>query len=161
MVGVVLLGCSLIGDVMNMVNFQKHFYWTVWPKADKWVMISKTSQYILPDNTFAFFNISINGHPPWKILCNKRENVFLSAHLSWKFKWTFLSVHIPSSSPEPLSQFQGYLAQSILGWRKFKFLEKKDPEWDNYEIRKIHWRKFNIFLGDMDSKLFKYWKYVI
>ena len=71
------------------------------------------------------------------------------AHLSWKLKWAFLitfrpssvcssvrpSVHpsvcklftFSSSSPEPLSQFQPNLAQSILGWRGFKFVQMKGP----------------------------------
>ena len=31
-----------------------------------------------------------------------------------------------SSSPEPLGQFQPNLAQSILGWRGFKFVQMKD-----------------------------------
>ena len=32
-----------------------------------------------------------------------------------------------SSSPEPLGQFQPNLAQSILGWRGFKFVQMKGP----------------------------------
>ena len=32
-----------------------------------------------------------------------------------------------SSSPEPLGQFQPNLAQSILGWREFKFVQMKGP----------------------------------
>ena len=66
------------------------------------------------------------------------------AHLSWKLKWAFrssvvrrLSVCLSvcpsvcklftfsSSSPEPLGQFQPNLAQSILGWRGFKFVHMK------------------------------------
>ena len=62
----------------------------------------------------------------------------LLAHLSWRFKWAFLIKICPlsviiivinftfsSSSPEPLGQFQPNLAQSILGWRGFKFVQIK------------------------------------
>ena len=76
-------------------------------------------------------------------------NIFYSrtmflAHLSWKLKWAFLITCRPlsvclsvcptvcklftfsSSSPEPLGQFQPNLAQSILGWRGFKFVQMKN-----------------------------------
>ena len=67
------------------------------------------------------------------------------AQLSWKLKWAFLITCRPSSvclsvcpsvcklftfsssSPEPLGQFQPNLAQSILGWRGFKFVKMKGP----------------------------------
>ena len=71
------------------------------------------------------------------------------AHLSWKLKWAFLITCRPSSvcpsicpsvclsvcklftfsssSPEPLGQFQPNLAQSIPGWRGFKFVQMKGP----------------------------------
>ena len=117
------------------------------------------------------------------------------AHLSWKLKWAFrssvvrrLSVCLSvcpsvcklftfsSSSPEPLGQFQLNLAQSILGWRGFKFVHMKGPPFsrkDNYEIVKIHWRNlknlllqnhwvnFNqtwhkVSLGEGDLNLFKW-----
>ena len=59
------------------------------------------------------------------------------AHLSWKLKWAFLITYCPSSvclsvcklftfsssSQELLGQFQPNLAQSILGWRGFKFVQ--------------------------------------
>ena len=51
---------------------------------------------------------------------------------------------ISSSSPEPLSQFQPNLSQSILRWRGFKFVQMKGlalfQRGDNYQIGKIHWR---------------------
>ena len=65
------------------------------------------------------------------------------AHLSWKLKWAFLIARCPSSvllsvrllqtltfsssSPEPLRQFQSNLAQSILGWRGFTFVQIEGP----------------------------------
>ena len=66
------------------------------------------------------------------------------AHLSWKLKWAFLITFRPSSvclsvclsvcklftfssSPELMGQFQRNLAQSILGWRGFKFVQMKGP----------------------------------
>ena len=39
-----------------------------------------------------------------------------------------------SSSPEPLDQFQSNLAQSILGWRGFKFVQMKFPNLPKGEI---------------------------
>ena len=59
-------------------------------------------------------------------------------HLSWKFSDRLSSVHpsvcpsvyklftfSSSYSPEPLCQFQANLAQSILGWREFRFIQMK------------------------------------
>ena len=37
----------------------------------------------------------------------------------------FYSKYIKTSSPEPLGQFEPNLAQSILGWRGFKFVQMK------------------------------------
>ena len=39
-----------------------------------------------------------------------------------------------SSSPKPLGQFQPNLAQSILGWRGFKFVQMKGPALFQREI---------------------------
>ena len=47
-----------------------------------------------------------------------------------------------SSSPEPLGQFQPNLAQSILGWRGFKFVQMKGTA---------------LFQGEIITK---YWKYI-
>ena len=51
-----------------------------------------------------------------------------------------------SSYPEQLSKFQPNLAQSILGWREFNFVQMKGPalfsRGDNYEISKKHWDFF-------------------
>ena len=44
---------------------------------------------------------------------------------------TFLTF---SSSPEPLDQFQPNLAQSILWWRGFNFVQMKDPALFQREI---------------------------
>ena len=56
------------------------------------------------------------------------------------------------SSPEPLGQFQPNLAQSICGWRWFKFVQMKgfvnfqgEKITDN-EIAKIHWQNFKNLL---------------
>ena len=74
-----------------------------------------------------------------------RDSKWILAHLSWKLKWAFLITCRPASvcpsvylsvcklftfsfsSPEPLGQFQPNLAQSILGWRGFKFVQMKGP----------------------------------
>ena len=85
-------------------------------------------------------------------------SIFL-AHLSWKHKWAFMITCCPSSvclsvrpsvyrlftfsscSQEPLGQFQQNLAQCILGWRGFKFIQMKGPAFfpriDNLEIANI------------------------
>ena len=74
---------------------------------------------------------------------------YFLAHLSWKLKWAFLIAYRPSSvflsdrpsvflsvckfflistsSQKPLSQFQPNLAQSVLGWRGFRFVQIKGP----------------------------------
>ena len=41
--------------------------------------------------------------------------------------WKYIDEIKKSSSPEPLGQFQPNLAQSILGWRGFKFVQLKGP----------------------------------
>ena len=51
-------------------------------------------------------------------------------------------------SPEPLDQFQPNLAQCIIGWRGFKYVQMKAPPFskgDNYVIVKIHWRNLKMF----------------
>ena len=83
--------------------------------------------------------------------CMTLSYLYYLAHLSWKLKWAFLITCRPSSvcpsvrpsvclsvrpsvcklftfsssSPELLGQFQPNLAQSILGWRGFKFVQMK------------------------------------
>ena len=66
-----------------------------------------------------------------------------------------------SSSPEPLGQFQPNLAQSIFGWREFKFIQMKGPtlfpRGDNYKIAKIFWRNLKVLpLGEWNSSLFNW-----
>ena len=66
-----------------------------------------------------------------------------------------------SSSPEPLGQFQPNLAQNILGWRGFKYVQVKGPSLFQGEIitqiAKIHWRNLKIFFsrttGSISTKL--------
>ena len=66
-----------------------------------------------------------------------------------------------SSSPEPLGQFQPNLAQSILGWRGFKFVQIKGPSLFQGEIitqiAKIYWSYLKIFFsrttGPISNKL--------
>ena len=48
---------------------------------------------------------------------------------------------LKSFSPEPLGHFQPNLAQSILGWREFKFVQMKGPA---------------LFQGEMIKKYRKY-----
>ena len=59
-------------------------------------------------------------------------------------KWKYIDEILKSSSPEPLGQFQPNKAESILGWRRFKFVQVKDPTHFQGEIitkiTKIHWR---------------------
>ena len=55
-----------------------------------------------------------------------------------------------SSSPDPQSQFQPNLAQSILELRGFKFVQMKVrpfPRGDNYKRVLIHWRIIKIFFS--------------
>ena len=56
-----------------------------------------------------------------------------------------------SSSPDPLGQFQPNLAQSILWWRGFKFVQMKGPAFFKgiyiYEVAKIHSRNKKIFFS--------------
>ena len=68
--------------------------------------------------------------------------------------WKYIDENKKSSSPEPLGQFQPNLAQSILGWRGFKFVQMKGPAlfqgeiitkaWNYiYEILKIFFSRTN------------------
>ena len=65
-----------------------------------------------------------------------------------------------SFSPEPLGQFQPNLAQSILGWRGFKFVQMNGHALFQGEIitkyRKTHWQNLKIFFrttGPISTKL--------
>ena len=83
----------------------------------------------------SFDRIVLKGHSLMQVdIFLKFENHWqLLAHLSHRLKWAFLIkichklFTFSSSSPEPLGQFQPKLAQSILGWRGFKFVQMKDP----------------------------------
>ena len=100
--------------------------------------------------------------------------VHFLAHLSWRLNWAFLikicCCHklftFSSSSPEQLVQFQSNLAQSILGWREFKFVQMKGPAFpreDNYKIAKIHWQILKIFsrtTWPIATKLFQNYPWV-
>ena len=70
--------------------------------------------------------------------------------------WTF-----SSSSPEPLGQFQLNLAQSILGWRVFKFVQMKGPVFFQGEIimklQKIHWQILKIFFSRTPANFNQTW----
>ena len=68
-----------------------------------------------------------------------------------------------SSSQEPLSQFQPNLAQSILGWRGFKFVQMKDQTLLQGEIitkiTKIHWRNIkNLLLQNNWANFNQFWR---
>ena len=82
---------------------------------------------------------------------------FLLAHLSWKLNLSFsdhllcvgcLSVcpsvcrlfRLSTSYPEPLGQFQPNLAQTILGWRGFKFVHRPFPRGDFSRSVKLYWK---------------------
>ena len=70
----------------------------------------------------------------YSITCTCVLKLRLLAHLSWKLKWTFLMACCPSvnfshlifSRTTPQCQFQPNLAQSILGWKGFEFVQMKD-----------------------------------
>ena len=66
--------------------------------------------------------MSFSDHLSSGVCLSVRPSVRLSVCLSVCKLFTFLS-----SSPEPLGQFQPNLAQSILGWRRFKFVQMKGP----------------------------------
>ena len=71
----------------------------------------------------------------YSITCTCILELWLLAHLSWMLKWTFsdpfLSAVCPSlnfshlifSRTTPQCQFQPNLAQSIIGWRGFEFVQ--------------------------------------
>ena len=72
-----------------------------------------------------------------------------------------------SSSPESLGQFQPFLAQSILGWRAFKFVRMNVWNCENAmtNFKNLHlqnqWANFNqtwlkVSLSEGDSSLFKW-----
>ena len=73
---------------------------------------------------------------------------------------------LSSSSPEPLGQFQPNLAQSILGWRRFKWRATGDNSENTLTIFKNlllqnHWSNFKqtwhkASLGKGNSSLFKW-----
>ena len=56
--------------------------------------------------------------------------------------WKYIDKFKKSFSPEPLSQFQPNLAQTIFEWGEFKFLNEGTllfPRRDNSQIVLIHW----------------------
>ena len=89
----------------------------------------------------------------YSITCTCILELRLLAHLSWMLKWTFsdplLSAVCPSvnfshrifSRATPQCQFQPNLAQSIIGWKGFEFVQLKDQAFFQGEmIAKLHWQ---------------------
>ena len=62
--------------------------------------------------------------------------LILSKHLLFVLVsvFTFHIFTFPSTTPEPLGQFQPNLTQSILGWRGLKFVQMKGPTFFQGEI---------------------------
>ena len=79
-----------------------------------------------------------------------------SSLLSLLLTFTFSSL-----SPEPLSQFQANLAQSVLAIKAIQIPSNEGPRsfqrGDNYESAKIHWQIFKMFFsrtnGPVSTKL--------
>ena len=101
--------------------------------------------FIWPPSSDSAVLFHFNG----PFLCTPFDVIPFLAHLSQRLKWAFLIKICPlsavgrcrrrcccccrklftfsSSSPGPLGQFQPNLAQSILGWREFKYVQMKGP----------------------------------
>ena len=82
-------------------------------------------------------------------LCHR----WFSAHLSQRLKsvvcYGYELFTFPSSSNEPLRQFQPNLVQSFLGWREFKFCSQEGPWFfprgDNNKRVKTYWQILKSF----------------
>ena len=73
-------------------------------------------------------------------LVSLKAQVSFSDHLSSVCPFVCKLFTFSSSSPEPLGQFQPNLAQSILGWRGFKFIQMKGPALFQVEIITKKWK---------------------
>ena len=71
------------------------------------------------------------------------------SHVDWRPSVCKLFT-FSSSSPETLAQFQPRLAQSIIGWRGFKFEQIKDL-FLRKMIVKIHWSHFQNHLANFNQ----------
>ena len=91
----------------------------MWPIGHLFVFMGQTLTYVLKQ--IECTNCTFTSISGFQCL----------AHLSWKLKWAsdyLLSVHMSVlnfSHFHLLDQFQPNLAQSILGWRRFKFVQMK------------------------------------
>ena len=77
-----------------------------------------------------------SSHEPKAQVCFSDHNLFV-VYRCWHCRKLFT---FSSSSPEPLGQFQQYLAQSILEWRGFKFPQMKGPTLFQGEIIMKQWK---------------------
>ena len=128
-----------------MPSFGSHWQWWRLQMSEKFSngtnpskQINKqTKQTERPKLVTTNTNITILEYQRWKVLSP------CIAQLSWKLKWAFLIACRPSSvclsacsfvrklftfsssSPELLVQFRRNLAQRILGWWGFKFVQMK------------------------------------
>ena len=125
----------------------------IWPVRGNWDVFLPVSLW----NLSKYKNIAF-----YVFLSNESFLFKFLTHLIWKLRGDFLiacrhtSVRLfvrPSvttlftfslSSPESLRQFQPNLAQCILGWWGFKFVQTMIII-DNYEKAIIHWRNLKIF----------------
>ena len=91
--------------------------------ACSWLFLNKKKSHLI-ESLYVFSSpelkaqVSFSDHLSSGVCPSVRPSVRLSVCKLFTFS---------SSSPEPLGQFQPNLAQNILGWREFKFVQMKGP----------------------------------
>ena len=105
-------------------------------------LLPRGDNYEYGENTLTKFKKSSSQEPLGQFQPNfaqsifgwRRFNFFFQMKGPALFQWDIITKKrkyfdkiLKFSSPEPLSQFQPYLSQSILGWREFKFVQVKGP----------------------------------
>ena len=137
--------CKLIWDLKKQylfwqteyfdLSFLAHLSWKL-----KWAfLIAFRPSSVCPSVNFSYFRLLLQNH--WANFNQTCHKASLGEGNSSLFKWRAPPfskgrllrnsenklTKFKKSSPEPLSQFQPNLAQSILGWRGFKFVQIKGP----------------------------------
>ena len=118
--------------------------WEMWPIGHLFVFMGQTLTYVLKQ--IECTNCTFTSISGFQCL----------AHLSWKLKWAsdyLLSVHMSVlnfSHFHLLDQFQPNLAQSILGWRRFKFVQMKGHALFQGEILMKYQNTFNTQVPSSD-----------
>ena len=133
-----LNNCMIYLNVFLFTWWYCVFLFSIW---QNWYL------FVVTVYLYSLLNTILSNRNVWLIKIGNFPKFLVLSLISspeWELKWAFLITFCPSSvcklftfssfSPEPQGQFQPNLAQSILGWSRFKFVQMKGHPFFQGEI---------------------------